>query len=204
MTSINGREVVLKNHKDGSYEMADASILSSDMWSADHFDTEVKCTMTDLSTIIQSCGDTVFTVRFSKKIDCKQVEENLKNADLSSSIKTISKGLIEGEKTEITGYLVESCNILGRSVVIDLNAEAPNNFRQVDHRTIEYIIFRNVKYTLGKKVAGTEDFPLKAPQGDKWTRSKLAVGNWFSFTGYFKYESESKDIVVFKSLNSVQ
>ena len=88
--------------------------------------------------------------------------------------------------------------------MIDLNAEAPNNFRQVDHRTIEYIIFRNVKYTLGKKVAGTDDLPLKAPQGDKWTRSKLAVGNWFSFTGYFKYESESKDIVVFKSLNSVQ
>ena len=71
MTSINGREVVLKNHKDGSYEIADASILSSDMWSADHFDQEVKCTMTDLSTIIQSCGDTVFTVKFSKKIDCK-------------------------------------------------------------------------------------------------------------------------------------
>ena len=84
----------------------------------------------------------------------------MKNTDLSSSIKSISKGLVEGEKTEITGYLINSCNILGRSLVIDLNAEAPNNFRQVDHRTIEYIIFRNVKYTLGKKVAGTDDLPL--------------------------------------------
>jgi hypothetical protein len=36
--------------------------MEKEMWSADHFDREVKCTMTDLSEIIEACSDTVFTV----------------------------------------------------------------------------------------------------------------------------------------------
>jgi hypothetical protein len=41
---------------------------------------------------------------------------------------------------------------LGRSLVMDLNQ--PNNgngLKYVDHRSIEYIILKNVKYSLGKK-----------------------------------------------------
>jgi hypothetical protein len=63
---------------------------------------------------------------------------------------------------------------LGRTLVVDLNAPNSNNIRQVDHRTIEFIIFRNVKYTLGKKATGTEDLPLKFDTKDiKWNSSKL-------------------------------
>ena len=32
----------------------------------------------------------------------------------------------------------------------DLNAPRYNNYRQVDHRTIEFIILKNVKYVLSK------------------------------------------------------
>ena len=46
--------------------------------------------------------------------------------------------------------------MLGRSTVIDLSAKTDNKFRQVDHRTIEWLIVKNVKYVLkksgGKKV----------------------------------------------------
>lgn len=48
------------------------------------------------------------------------------------------------------GHLVKCENSLGRSTVIDLSSKADNKFRQVDHRTIEYIILRNVKYVLKK------------------------------------------------------
>jgi hypothetical protein len=86
--------------------------------------------------------------------------------------------------------LVESDNNLGRSLIIDLNAPMANNFRQVDHRTIEHIIYRNVKYTLGKKAAGSEEFPLKYDKNAaKWSSSKLAVGNWFSSVSYYKVKS---------------
>ena len=47
-------------------------------------------------------------------------------------------------------HLVEAENMLGRSTVIDLNAKGENKFRQVDHRSIEFIILRNIKYTLKK------------------------------------------------------
>lgn len=71
--------------------------------------------------------------------------------------------------------------------MIDLNAKAPNNFRQVDHRAIEWIIFRNVKYSLGRKAPGTEELPLKYDRtAQKWATTKLAVGNWFSSSTYYK------------------
>jgi len=45
-------------------------------------------------------------------------------------------------------HLVKCEHSLGRSTVINLNSESENKFRLVDHRTIEYIILRNTKYTL--------------------------------------------------------
>lgn len=57
--------------------------------------------------------------------------------------------------------MVESETALGRSTVIDLQTKSPNKFRQIDHRTIVFVILRNVKYVLkkgGKKAAaGDED-----------------------------------------------
>lgn len=91
--------------------------------------------------------------------------------------------------TEITGHLIERGNNLGRSLIIDLNADKKSNFRQVDHRTIQYIIFKNVKYTLGKKAPGTEELPLKADHKNKWESSKLQIGNWFSSSQYFKIKT---------------
>ena len=46
--------------------------------------------------------------------------------------------------------MIEVENNLGRSLVIDLSADSENKFRQIDHRSIDFIIFRNVKYTLKK------------------------------------------------------
>ena len=56
--------------------------------------------------------------------------------------------------------MVEAENALGRSTVIDLQTKNPNKFRQVDHRTIVYVILRNVKYVLkkgGKKAASADE-----------------------------------------------
>jgi len=56
-------------------------------------------------------------------------------------------------------HLVKAENNLGRSLVIDLNAAGDNKFRQIDHRSIESIIFNNVKYSLkkGGKKANEEE-----------------------------------------------
>ncbi len=73
----------------------------------------------------------------------------------------IAKDLVDGEKIELVCHLLESDNNLGRSLIIDLNSPGPNNIKQVDQRTIEYIIYKNVKYELGKRDAGIEELPLK-------------------------------------------
>jgi hypothetical protein len=193
---IDGAQVTVKNQLGGNWFIS-KDILERDMWSADHFDKEIKCNMTDLSEILESCSDTIFKVQFKTKIDPKSIEEQLtsiKAADVkkADTMKKVSKQILEGKTVEITGHLVESENMLGRSLVIDLSAPCTSNIRSVDHRTIEHIIFKNVKYVLGKKVAGTEDLPLKHNKDDKkWGSSKLIVGNWFSSSSYY----EVKEII---------
>lgn len=184
--SIEGDKITVKNHLGGAWFIS-KDLLVRDMWSGDHFDKEIKCTMTDLSEILEGCRDTIFTVSFKKKIDAKQIEEKLLNAKYAdmkteARIKEFSKNLIDGEQCTLTGHLVDCDNNLGRSTIIDLNAKIPFNFRQVDHRTIDYIIFKNVKYALGRKPSGfAEELPLKVDRtAPRWEGSKLAVGNWFS------------------------
>lgn len=100
----------------------------------------------------------------------------------------------------MTCYLVEVENNLGRSLVIDLNAKGPNKFRQIDHRSIECIIFQNAKYVL-KKGAKRDDEDEAARKKDepKWDSKKLAVGNWFSGTSYYQAVSDKGDQITCRS-----
>ena len=62
----------------------------------------------------------------------------------AETLKSLSKQLIEGEEVEIVANLVYCDNNLGISAVIDLIAPESSNFRQVDHISIDYIIYKNV------------------------------------------------------------
>jgi hypothetical protein len=47
-----------------------------------------------------------------------------------------------------------------------------------------------VKYSLGKKAAGTDELPIKyEPKQPKWSESSLKVGDWFSSVSYYKIKS---------------
>lgn len=115
---------------------------------------------------------------------------------------SLVKGLLEGETVTMTCHLVNVENNLGRSTVVDLTAKTENKFRQVDHRSIDYIIFGNTKYLLkkgAKKAAADDDDKEEAKKGEpKWDRKQLAVGNWFSGTNYFKAKEQDGDQVMTK------
>ena len=53
----------------------------------------------------------------------------------------LAKEVIAGKLTTMVCHMLEVENNLGRSLVIDLSCGGPNKFRQVDHRSIESIIF---------------------------------------------------------------
>ena len=105
-------------------------------------------------------------------------------------------------------HLVECDNNLGRSVVINLDAPSGKNIRQVDHRTIDYIIHRNVKYSLGKRTAAQADLELPVKPDRKaatrWDESKLKVGDWFSQINYYKIRelTDKNNVMVSTTKNS--
>lgn len=75
---------------------------------------------------------------------------------------------------------------MGRTLVhVPNTSDKENGYAQIDHRTIQYIILRNVKYSLGSKSTLST---LAKPDIDapKFDLRKLAVGNWFSEMQYYK------------------
>jgi len=60
--------VDLKNERGESVQMT-LGVLYNDSYSANHFEKEVSCTMTELSEILKSAKDTIFQVEFKKKTD---------------------------------------------------------------------------------------------------------------------------------------
>ena len=107
-------------------------------------------------------------------------------------LKEISKELAEGETTTIVGHLVNKEREMGRSLIIDLNAPLDNRFRQVDHRTIQSIVLRNVKYNLAKKSTLNTLIPFDGDtQKPKWTLSKLQKGDWFSELQYYRLGTQN-------------
>lgn len=71
----------------------------------------------------------------------------------------------------------------------------------MDHRTIEHIIVHNTKYSLrkgGKKAADVDMADADANK-PKWDLKKLAIGNWFSGTRYFRAVEIAGDQIKMRS-----
>jgi hypothetical protein len=147
-------------------------------------------------------GDKCFTVQFKTQPDKDIVKETLEKTPFSDlknpkALEALAKGIVEGKTVSMTCHLVKMENNLGRSTVIDLTSATDNKFRQIDHRSIDHLIFNNTKYLLkkgAKKVAENDEEEKK--EAHKWNARDLAVGNWFSATNYFKTKEQDGDQVM--------
>ena len=199
--AINGDKIDFKTKTGAIWTMGGQTFLeklAENSFSADHYDREVTVCMTELANIMSSNRGTVFKAVFSKKLQETNVQNQLAEIDFDSlsdskKLDEISKNIFAGETREIVGYAVGGDNVLGRTHVIDLDAPLENNSRQVDHRTIQSIIIKNVKYTLGKKKAQAAAEQAAAAN---WDHTKIAVGNWFSYIKYYKVTAFEGDNVV--------
>jgi hypothetical protein len=123
-------------------------ILETEMHSGLVFDNEEKLCRQNVLDKLMEAGETVFSVQFNKKVDTDHIKNIIGAAGAKPDLKQLSKDIVTGKECEMTCFLLNSENQLGRSMVIDLKAQPKANFRQIDHRTINSLIFKNVKYVV--------------------------------------------------------
>lgn len=177
--------------------------LLETMYSAQHYAKEVALNMTGLAELLQSVQDHAFTVVFKKQATEENAMQALLSADNATfsdakKLSQLAKQIITGQDCTMTCHMVQVENNLGRSLVIDLKAAGENKFRQVDHRTIDSIIFKNTRYSLKKGGSNLANVEIHIPKDEpKWDAKKLAIGDIFSGTSYYETVSELGNNEVF-------
>lgn len=120
-SSRNGQDLLVENL---DHSIGEIRILGKDLIegaaAADQYRSTSKVTKTKAAEIMISAGTSPFTVCFEKS---------------------------GGRERVLRGRLVRPEPLLGRSMVEDLD-EIGNRLRQVDHRTIKWLIVNGEKYTV--------------------------------------------------------
>ena len=158
VVEIVGNSVRVTNERGFDFSI-DKDIIAEGMYSASQYQTEKLVTRTEICEQLEKAGNHIFTVNFRKQVKTKDIQEkllqaikpdrdkSLSEAEAIKALKKVSKNLLEGAERTLIGYLSEVEAKVGRSIVIDL--ELPTDkyrIRQVDHRTINWLILKNVKY----------------------------------------------------------
>lgn len=119
-------------------------IVEKEMFPASHYSSIEKCTMTRLAELIMNAKDAAFTVCFEYKLTPEHIETIL-DENKNATNKKLSKLVLSGNTRVLIGRLDRGEPTLGRSRVIDLEV---GGYRFVDHRTIKWFVYKNVKYEL--------------------------------------------------------
>ena len=154
-------ELVTLVNERGFQLNVDRDIIAEGMYSASQYKTEKLVTRTEICEQLERAGNHIFTVNFYKQVKTTDIQEkllqaiqsdksnSLTEAEIIKAFKKVSKTLLEGEERTLIGYLSKVEPKVGRSTVIDL--ELPKDkyrIRQVDHRTINWLILKNIKYVV--------------------------------------------------------
>jgi hypothetical protein len=152
-------ESVSVTNQRGFESYIDKEIVAEGMYSASQYETEKLVTRTEICEQLEQAGNHIFTVNFYKQVKTKDIEEKLlkviqshksnsfSEVEIIKTLKKASKTLLEGEERTLIGYLSKVEPKVGRSTVIDLELSRDKyRIRQVDHRTINWLVLKNIKY----------------------------------------------------------
>jgi hypothetical protein len=122
------------------------------MYNASVFATTEKMSLTKVAGVLGEANTACFTVCYTCKVDEKAVKERLAKvtaAELKdkAKLRALAQEIMEGKETTIVGRLSKAMGKLGRSLIIDLPTQG---YRLVDHRTLKWLIIKNVKYVVSK------------------------------------------------------
>lgn len=152
ITKKDDERIWVKNERGYKFNIS-KDIVEEGMFAANQYDEEQKVTRTELAEMLMSAGDTIFTVCFQKQLNAKNVFANFYEEYKDSSSKSkaalqkLMNGAMVGQERVLTGYLVRAEPVMGRSQVIDLELDpSKHRLRLVDHRNIQWLIYKNVRY----------------------------------------------------------
>lgn len=156
-----GTMIEVENERGFTFSINE-NIVEEGIFSADQFGEEIKVSRTELINIFTSVGDTVFTVNYHTQPKAEDVNDAIASANKGkiipiTELQKIVKEAYKGRERTLTGYMINVETGFGRSTVIDLEADKSkttdnwdSRLRQVDHRTLNWLIYQNKKYIVKK------------------------------------------------------
>lgn len=142
-------------NEDGIEWEISQDIISKECYSANQAEEEIQVTRTELIELLNKVGDTIFTVNFNKEPTADDYlaltrGEGSKIRSFDEMKKDFKK--LKGENRTIVGYLIKIETGFGRSLVIEAFKpdEGKKAVRNVNHRELQYLIFKNKKYIVKK------------------------------------------------------
>lgn len=154
---------LVKNEDDFQWNIG-LDIIDAECISTTQFSETKAVSQTEMIQILlEKAGHVAFTANFNKKPDMKAAETELKNLypnkgikgvgiasrdDFNKGIKAALSKIMVGEERTIIARIMSIDSLRGRIQVVDLEAPAENNIRQIDPRTLNWLILNNVKYVL--------------------------------------------------------
>lgn len=171
VTGKKGDQVQLKNDYTGGFVVVDQAYVESYLTSASEFTEERTIGKIEAANIFLSNARIPLTVNFNKQVDSKDAKEQmyllyankggkvLSEADYKKKVNDVVKSIITGEERTMVGRHYGELNELGRVKFIDMeqpkddkvSAEGKtydSRLRQVDPRTINWMIIKGIKYTV--------------------------------------------------------
>ena len=144
---------VLVATDDGSEWRISKTIVAKSCFTAHQFSATQMLTATQLAERFERAGDHVWSVCFRKQPDPNVVADELLSADVQSMTQAqrrrLARQLLAGEQRTMIGRIVNHrLDVNGRVLVMDLEQNA---LRLVDPRTLEWFVYRNVRYELRRR-----------------------------------------------------
>lgn len=165
VVKIKGEKVQLRNDF-GEDIVVDSAYVEKCLLSASQYDSEKTVNKTEAAQMFLANPGIVLTVNFNTKVDEKEVKSSLyelypnkggkilSEADFKKKVNEALKGVVTGKERTMVGRHFGELNDLGRVNFIDMEEERDftkiydNRQRQVDPRTINWMIIKGVKYNV--------------------------------------------------------
>ena len=171
VTKKQGDKVQLKNDYNDGFVVVDEPYVESYLTSASEFMEERTVGKIEAANIFLASPRIPLTVNFNKQVKEKEAKEQmyllyankggkvLSEADYKKKVNDVVKSIIVGEERTMVGRHYSELNELGRVQFVDMEEpkviktsadgkEYDSRLRQVDPRSIRWMIIKGIKYTV--------------------------------------------------------